>query len=197
MFDQDDGHAALVTDFREGVEERVDDDGRETLHGLVEQQHLGSARQRAAHRQHLLFAARELVACIAAPRREAGEERIDLIDAPAAGLHGNQQVFVDRQRGKDAALLRHKGEAGAGAQMGRLGLDGLALQFDGAAMPCGEAHQGGEQGRLAHAIAAEDGQRAIFWRLETDSIQNDGRAISSHEIPDRQRRAHTCWLRPR
>ena len=64
--------------------ERVDDHRRQSLERLVEQQELGIAGERAAHRQHLLLAARELVAVIAPPLGEAREEIVDALERPFA-----------------------------------------------------------------------------------------------------------------
>ena len=62
----------------------LDDDRREALERLVEQQQRRVGHQRARDRQHLLLAAGQLVAHVGAPLGEAREQAVDRLEVPAA-----------------------------------------------------------------------------------------------------------------
>src|SRR5439155_18451271 len=94
-----------------------DDDRRQALERLVEQQELRISHQGAGDRQHLLLAARELVAHVDAALGEARKERVDRGEAPAPGTSGDAQVLFYRERGEDLAFLRDPAEAEARALM--------------------------------------------------------------------------------
>ena len=67
--------------------------GAQTFKGLVEQQHRRVARKRAADGQHLLLAAGQLVAGIAAPLRPGRETTRKPSDGPAAGPRRRPRDF--------------------------------------------------------------------------------------------------------
>ena len=68
---------------RDGGGQLLDDDRREALERLVEQQQRRIGHQRARDRQHLLLAAGELVAHVAAPLGEAREQLVDRRQGPS------------------------------------------------------------------------------------------------------------------
>ncbi len=107
------GHAA------DGGGELLDDDRGQAFERLVEQKQRRIGHQRARDRQHLLLAAGELIAEIAPPLGEAGEQIVDRRQIPAAVARGDGEIFLHRQRGKNLALLRHPADAGAGAAVRR------------------------------------------------------------------------------
>ena len=61
---------------------QVDDARREPLGGLVEEEDARVGEQRAADRDHLLLAARELVAAVPAPLLQAREQLVDGVERP-------------------------------------------------------------------------------------------------------------------
>ena len=74
--------------------------------------------QRAADRQHLLLAAGELLAAVAAPLGEPREQREHPLQRPPAPPvaprpRRHDQVLAHRQGGEDAAPLGHEGDAAA------------------------------------------------------------------------------------
>ena len=74
--------------------------------------------QRAADRQHLLLAAGELVAAVAAPLGETREQLEHALQRPpappvASRPRRHDQVLDHRQRGEDAAPFGHEGDAAA------------------------------------------------------------------------------------
>src|SRR5205814_1035789 len=73
--------------------------------------------QRPADRQHLLLAARELVAAMPEPRAEARKARKHALERPRAlaahtGARGHDEVLAHREIGKDAASLGDIGDTG-------------------------------------------------------------------------------------
>ena len=79
LLDQEDGEALLL-EHADGLADLLDDDGRQTLGGLVEQQEPGARAQDAADGQHLLLAARKLRSLAGQALLEVGKQ---LEDAPS------------------------------------------------------------------------------------------------------------------
>ena len=76
----------------------VDDDRRQALGRLVHDQQLGVAEQRPRDRQHLLLAAGQLRAAIAAPFGQPRKGLVDALDRPggvAPGAGREPQMLVD------------------------------------------------------------------------------------------------------
>ena len=86
--------------------------GRQAFDRLVEQQHSRIEHQRAADRQHLLLAAGELVAEIAAALLQPRKHLVDPAHGPRPGPRHGGHVLLDRERAEDVALLRHPADAG-------------------------------------------------------------------------------------
>ena len=91
------------------------DQRRQALGRLVEDQEARVGHQRAPDRQHLLLAARQLVAEMCRAARRAGEKRIDAVERPArcaeTRRRGGDQVFLDREGGEDLRGLPAPGRA--------------------------------------------------------------------------------------
>src|SRR5438477_1000657 len=80
LLDQQDGEALLL-EAGDGAADLLDDDGRQPLGRLVEQEEAGAGAKDAPDGQHLLLAARELGALAAQPLLEIGEEGEDGVGA--------------------------------------------------------------------------------------------------------------------
>src|SRR5882757_5076421 len=85
----------------ERPEQFLDDDRRQPLGGLVQQQDFRIERQGATDCQHLLLAAGELVAEIAAAFLQPRKHLVDLFHGPGPGLGHGGHVFLDRQGTED------------------------------------------------------------------------------------------------
>src|SRR5262249_57888334 len=92
----------------------LDQDRSEALERLVEQDDARIEDQGAADREHLLLAARELVAEIAAALLEPRKQLVDARLGPRAGPGHGGEILLDRERFEDVALLRHPADAGMG-----------------------------------------------------------------------------------
>src|ERR1700690_92579 len=85
----------LALEPRDRTPDLLDDDRREPLGRLVEQQQMRASAQDAADREHLLLAAGKLGALAAAPLAQIRKKFVDLLDREAAfaNLGRQQQVF--------------------------------------------------------------------------------------------------------
>ncbi len=113
-----------------------DDERREAFGRLVEDQQARVGHQRAADREHLLLAARELLAAVAEPLGQAREGREHAVErpararpsAPAARRH--HEVLAHREVREDAAAFRHVADAEPRDLLGRAPVDVAALRCD-------------------------------------------------------------------
>ncbi|MCY1359950.1 hypothetical protein D9M69_465550 [compost metagenome] len=162
------------------------DDRREAFHGLVEQQQFRVGHERAADGQHLLLAARKLVAVVAAPLAQARKEFINPLQGPAAGAGDHREVFFHRERGEHLALLRHPAQPRAHALVRGPARDVGALPADRALHHAGVAHQRFEQRGLAHAVAPEDGQAFAGPQREVEAVEDHGVAVAGGDAVEGQ-----------
>src|SRR5262249_61669615 len=107
---EDDGQA-LPPERGDLLAEGLNDDGREPLGRLVQEQDARAAHQRAGHGQHLLLAPRETARAAAGHLRELREVLVDARWTPFAALRSHQEIFLHRQVAEDAPVLRHPADA--------------------------------------------------------------------------------------
>ena len=88
---------------------------RQALGRLVDQDQVGIAHQRAAHRQHLLLAAGQHAGGVVLALAQVGKQPEHVVERPATELSGplqaELQVLPHRQRRKDLPVLRHVADA--------------------------------------------------------------------------------------
>ena len=100
LLDQQHRDLALAAQRLQHLDHLVDDDRRQPFGRLIHDQEPGIEQQRAADRQHLLLAARELAAAVPAALGQAREKLIDARHRPrplgARPLH-QAQMLVDRE----------------------------------------------------------------------------------------------------
>ena len=114
----------------------ADDDRREPEADLVAQQEVRVRHQRAADGDHLLLAAGERRAGLVAALGQHREQLVDALQAPRPGppqLAADQQVLLDRQRGKQPPAFRHQRDAARHDVMRGQVADRLAVEDDGVA----------------------------------------------------------------
>lgn len=190
LLHQDDRHAALVHQRADGAAQFLHDDGGQPFHRFVQQQQGRIGHQRAGDGDHLLFAARQLVAQIAAALFEARKGPVDPRDIPGARPRHGSQVLLHRQRREHPALLRHPAQAGPRAPVRRHPGDVRAAPADAAAMQAREAHQRGQQRGLADAVAAQQREAAASVEAERHVVQHDGVAVAGGHALQRQQFSH-------
>src|SRR6266702_4665583 len=189
LLDQENGEA-LRLERADGLADLLDDDRRETLGRLVEQQEPRPGAQDAGDRQHLLLAAGELGALAAQALLEVGKQAEDRLEGKPArlDLRRQQQVLLDVEAGEDAAFLRAERDPGAG-DMVRGAADELAvLEPHRALTLADDAHDGFERGGLAGAVAAQQRHHFAREHLERRPVQDVGFAVPGLQCVDREQR---------
>src|SRR6516165_9882960 len=130
LLDQDRRHALVADDATQRQQQLLDQDRGESLKRLVEQDDARIENQGAPHREHLLLAARELVAEIAAALLKPRKQLVDARRGPGAGPRHGGEILLDRERFEDVALLRHPADAGMGALIGAQRRDVAPVEAD-------------------------------------------------------------------
>ncbi len=197
LLHQDRRHAFVADDAPERRQQFLDQDRGEPFERLVEQDDARIEDQRAADRQHLLLAAGELVAEVAAALGEARKELVDARNSPAAGLRHRGEVFLDRERLEDVALLRHPANPGMRPLVGAHPGDVAAVDTDVSADVAGHAHHRIDQSGLAHAVAPKQRERLAFGERERDLVEHDGFAVSRGQTFDGEKIRHRGTRRDR
>ena len=121
-------------DFVEQSADLLDEFRRKPLGRLVDDDEIRVAHQRAAHREHLLLAARQHAGGIVLALGEIGKQREHVLEFPApddaGALQPKLEVLLHRQAGKHLAVLRHIADAEMGDLVGPQACDRAALEAD-------------------------------------------------------------------
>jgi hypothetical protein len=168
---------------------------RQTLGRFVEDQQARVGDEGATDRQHLLLAAGKLVAEVSRPLPEAREQAVDpgrgpRLALPAAIGEKSQQMLVDRQIRETLPAFRHQRDAGAADAIGSPAVDALAGEADRPALDRLQAADRAQRGRLAHAVAAEQGCRFALGQRQIEPEQDLARAIGDFQSADLEQGAH-------
>src|SRR5690606_26700028 len=112
LLDEQNGEALLL-ELPENAADLLDDDRRQPLRRLVEQQQVRAGAQNTRDREHLLLAAGELRALAGAALPKRRKQLVDLVQAEAARLDDRrqEQVLEHVEARKDAPLLWNVGDA--------------------------------------------------------------------------------------
>ena len=182
----------------EGVAHLADELWRESLGWLVQKEECGVSCERAADREHLLLATRELVAAVSEPARERGKELEDAPLVPAARdrAGGEREVFAHAEIGEHPAALRHQRHTGARHDVRRRAGEIPAADQHAAASRAKEPDEGGDRRRLPRAVAAEQDRGLPFRHVERDALEDEPGAVARVEVADRER-VHSAITFPR
>ncbi len=180
LFHQQDRYA-LAAQVGDDPEDLPGDQWRQAQARFVEHQQLGLGHQRAAHCEHLPFAAGERGGQLPAALVQAREQAIDLVQgsapvtvALAHALEGAKlQVVFHAHAVEQFALLRHQAQAAADQHLDFR--DGFQRPVE-IHLPAGaeHAHDRRQQSGLAGAVGADhrddlpfaDGQAGVAQRLD-------------------------------
>ena len=112
LLDNQNANLSLLTEIEQNFFHALNDDRREPFGRLVHDQQARIEKKGARNGEHLLLAARKLIAAIGAPLCQARKGFVDArnvpIRSPAAG--GEPQMLIDRERRPQSPSLWHVGE---------------------------------------------------------------------------------------
>ncbi len=116
--------------------------------------------------------------------RKNADHAVDrvLLGLPRIRGPGQPEVFLRAQAGQDAAALRHVADAEAAALVRRPLRDIDAVDDDLAPGRRHQAHDGLQQGGLAHAVVADDADRLAFAQRQRDAAQHRHLAIAGTQV---------------
>ena len=154
----------------------------ETVGGLVHQQQRGVGGQREAHDDLLLLAHRE---ALEVERGRQFEARQIPLEVAATELGVERRVDAHIIRQADARQVVLLGHYVAVRQHRRPALAHVdPFKTDGAAAGAQQAHHGMEQGRLAHAVLAQQAVDAarLKAKIEVAEYASPGLAVAIREV---------------
>ena len=155
-----------------------DEQRREPLRRLVDQQHAVVVQERARDRHHLLLTARERAGALLRALAQLGEELVHEVVASGAVSLRQLQVLAHGQAGEHVPVLRDVADAEADDLVRRHPGQLLLLEPRRPAR-LDQAEEGAERRRLADAVPAEQRGDAALRHRERDPLQ-DVRAREVH-----------------
>ena len=173
--------------------EHLFDEARRKPHRrLVQQQHLRLKHQRARHRQHLLFAARQragqLIAPLAQPRKQIIHP-VDIALHVALGARTGQpckraehEVVRHRQRWKHAAAFRRMRDAVFHDFVRGHPGNVLAAKHHAAALGLDHPGQRPQRGGLASPVRTDQRDELPLRNLHRNALQHLNFAVSGNQI---------------
>src|SRR3981081_24441 len=197
LLDQEYGEALLL-EHADGLADLLNDDGRQTLGGLVEEQEPGARAQDPAYGQHLLFPARKLRSLTGQAFLEVGKQLEDPWKVEAAGAHpGRQQkVFFDAEACENAALLGTQRNAQPRNPIAGQADEFLALVAHRPGALADDAHDRFQRRGLAGAVATEQRHHLAWKNLERGAVQDMGFAVPGLQLFDREQGCN-AWAKHR
>src|SRR3984957_17217125 len=188
---QQDGDAA-PGDFGDEVADLLHDQRREALGGLVDHDQLRVAHQRAANRQHLLFAAGQHAGRGDGHSGEVGNHFQHVLEPPFARASGildaKHQVLPHRQAGEDIAMLRNVAQPEMCDPIAGEPCDAAALELD-RALWRDLAHDRLDRGGTSDAVAPQQAHDLAGVDMHVDALQDMALAVIGMQIGDFQHHA--------
>ena len=161
---------------------------RKPFDRLVEQQQRRVGRERARDREHLLLAAGELIAGVAAAGGETRKKVVERVRRPGPGPRHDREILLDRQRRRTPRVpaAPSRCRAGCGDSAGSASTRSPCSEISPPWMR-GQSAQRFDQRCLADAVAADDDQHFAARDREIDAVQDARRAIAGRQAFDRER----------
>ena len=202
LLDQQDGHAAAAVDVGDDREDLLDDQRRQAERGLVEQQQPRPAHQGAGDGKHLLLAAGQGTAALAAALGEDGERGEDRVEVFLevcflADHCAHLQILQHRHAREDAPAFGGLGKAAADDLEGRQRRDLLAFEEHAPGAGVGVAANGHQQGRFAGAVGPDQGDDLAFAHGQVDAAQGLDGAVMAVYAFDGKHHAAPSSVSPR
>ena len=173
------------------VEDLLHQQRRKTHGRLVQHQHGGVAHQRAAHGQHLLFAAGHGAGQLLAAFLQAGEQLKDLFlvggnGGVGLGVGTHVQIFFHGHVQEHMASFGNMGKARFHDFMGAHALDALALVDHIAGLGFQQAGDGLQGGGLTGTIGTDQGDDLALIDLEGNALDGVDVAVVNVDVIDLQ-----------
>src|SRR5215813_2762582 len=189
LLDQQDGEPLLL----EGADrptDLLDDDRREPLGRLIEEEQPRARAQDAADREHLLLAAGQLGSGAAQALLEVREQCEDALEIERLRPHlgWQQEVFLDIEARKNTPFFRAEGYSEAGDPVAGETNQLPALVAHRSRSLADDPHDRFERRGLARPVATEQGHYFACPDLERDAVQDVGFAVPGLQPLDRQER---------
>ena len=151
------------------------DHGRlKTFTDLVDQQQAGPVGDGSGNQKHLLFATAQCAGALRKPLQQEGKRSFDLSERHADRPIANAEpdIFFHREVLKQRLLLGDVANSGAGDQVRRQSGYVQAVQFDLSGRLRQESHDAFQEGRLAHAVLAQQAENLTWLQFEIDRMQH-------------------------
>src|SRR5262249_57853402 len=129
---------------------------------LVEEQQARAGHERTAEREHLLLAAAQRAAELAATLAQPGKVRVDALEALrdprvlSDQVRADPEVFLYGQLGKDPPSFLHLADSEAADRLGRHRVDRRAFEADRPRRRAKEAGDRPDRRGLARAVGADE-----------------------------------------
>ena len=191
-----------MLDGAERRDEVLDDDGRQPLRRLVDQEQALRVHEGARDGEHLLLASGQRARARAAKPVEIREEREHPSQPLAAPrvlpVHGHAQVLLDRQRREDPLALGNEAYPEPRDVIGRHPLDRLALEADRALRRVQEPHDAAHGGGLAGSVAPQQHRDRVPLHADRHTLEDVVLADIRVDVFDLEDGlAHASGRRPR
>ncbi len=179
---------ALPVDVAHGVEDLLDEHGRQPHARLVEQEQARARHERAADRQHLLLAARERAGDLGDALVEPGEQREDALEIArdhrrvAARVGAHHEVLAHAQAIEDAAALGHVCDAALDHHVRRHARERLIVQRERAPRRHEQSRDRAERRRLPRAVVAEQRHDLALADLEPHALERGDLAVGDVDV---------------
>ncbi len=176
--------------------------GREAQRRFVEKNQSRLGHDRARHREHLLFPAREgrrVRADALTQVREQVEAQLDVIrDAATVGaeVRPDLQVVAHREVAERATALGHVSDPEARDLVGARARDVFPVERDLAA----RGHHSADRtqgGRLARAVRTQDARGVVFADAQRDTVQHFGVAVGRGHLVELEQAHPSVTALPR
>ena len=174
--------------LRDGLEDQVNQHGRQAHGRLVEQEDVWTGHQRAPHGQHLLLAAGKRAGQLRAPLAQAGKEREDALQVLCDGglvvarEGAHFEVFHDGQHGKHVPAFGHQHDAFFDDAVRREGTQVFAAQAHGAVARLEQAADRLQGRALAGAVRADERDDLALVDVERHALERVNVAVVGVDV---------------
>src|SRR5581483_5242146 len=186
LLDEEERHALFLLQADDELQQRLDDQRRQTQRELVDEHDLRLGEQGPPDDQHLLLAAGQLARGLPPTLFQSREVLVDgtedlLGRSPreVAGVAAEEEVLLDGHRREDLAPLGYEGDA-VGHDLDRRSGQGFPIE-DHLPLAGEGARNGVEGGRLTGAVRADQRHDLARLHCEVDAEQGADPAVVDDE----------------